>query len=587
MDFFTSNNYDYIIVGGGISGLFLALKLSDIPNFKVLLIEKNSGLGGRIHTYETKKYNMKWEAGAARFNKKHTKLISLIKELGLSEHISELPLTCDAVLRNNSFEYPYYLKDDKMDLDFNTLLEKVLNESSKYSKAHLINITFFQLCTNIIGFEGATFLKDIFGYSAEFLKGNADSMINIFKNNFADEEGYYILKGGLSQIILKIHNVLKSRDNVTIKLNTNIREININTNDNYYVKTNDNKSYYAKNIILTIYKKGLIEFDLFKSKPIILKWLNSVEEIPLCRIYAIYDKCWYNGINKTTTDNNIRYFIPMNYNENNCLAMISYSDSSVAEGWHNIYKVSRDLLLENVHNNLKEIFPNTEISKVLEYKLHYWGNGLHLWKPGANSDVLYKHILKPFTDKNLFIGGEAYSKNQGWIEGSLETCYDILNSLDMGTDYKVQSIRKIEIREDYDLEEEDYSEDDSEDVKEVKDSGKVKLLNIDFLKEEMNKKNPRVIVMDFSKITNIDGFKDNNTYIFSIDKWFGEHPGGNSNLEKGIKANNYYLDKGYKGKSPIELFISISNHHRNMLGLLKTHFINDHSYVKKLGILKL
>ena len=278
----------------------------------------------------------------------------------------------------------------------------------------------------------------------------------------------------------------------------------------------------------------------------------------------------------------------MNYNENNCLAMISYTDMAEAEGWHNIYKVSRDMLLENVHNNLKEIFPNTEISKVLEYKLHYWDNGLHLWKPGANSDVLYKHILKPFTDKNLFIGGECYSKNQGWIEGALETSYDILKSLEMGPDYKVQSIRKIEVREEYDLEEEDYSEDDEQDEQdEVKDSGKVKLLNINFLKEEMKKDNPRIIVMDFSKITNINDIKDNNTYIFSIDKWFDEHPGGNSNLEKGIKANNYYLDNNYNGESPIELFLSISNHHRNMKDLLKTYFINDNSYVKKLGILKL
>ena len=38
MSFF-STNYDLVIVGGGISGLFLAYKLSE-TNLKILLLEK-------------------------------------------------------------------------------------------------------------------------------------------------------------------------------------------------------------------------------------------------------------------------------------------------------------------------------------------------------------------------------------------------------------------------------------------------------------------------------------------------------------------------------------------------------------------
>ena len=50
MDFFSSNyNYDVIIVGGGISGLFTAYKLSK-TDLKILLIEMHEDLGGRGHT---------------------------------------------------------------------------------------------------------------------------------------------------------------------------------------------------------------------------------------------------------------------------------------------------------------------------------------------------------------------------------------------------------------------------------------------------------------------------------------------------------------------------------------------------------
>ena len=93
MDFFTSNyDYDIIIVGGGISGLFTAYKLSKTDK-RILLIETHEELGGRIHTiYKTKFY---YECAAARFHKKHTKLITLINELGLKDKIVPLPKKVD------------------------------------------------------------------------------------------------------------------------------------------------------------------------------------------------------------------------------------------------------------------------------------------------------------------------------------------------------------------------------------------------------------------------------------------------------------------------------------------------------------
>ena len=31
--------------------------------------------------------------------------------------------------------------------------------------------------------------------------------------------------------------------------------------------------------------------------------------------------------------------------------------------------------------------------------------------------------------KNIFICGEAYSKKQGWMEGALESCHDVMKQL--------------------------------------------------------------------------------------------------------------------------------------------------------------
>ena len=104
-----STNYDIVIVGGGISGLFLAYKLCN-TDLNILLIEKGKSLGGRIVTIE--KEGILYEAGAARFNETHTKLITLIKELDLEDQITMLPKEIDYKLRDyntNSYLKVYYL----------------------------------------------------------------------------------------------------------------------------------------------------------------------------------------------------------------------------------------------------------------------------------------------------------------------------------------------------------------------------------------------------------------------------------------------------------------------------------------------
>ena len=93
---FSTNNYDIIIVGGGISGLFLASKLSD-TDLSILLVEASDTWGGRVHT--VKKDKQVFECGAARFHINHTKLLSLLYELNLQESIFELPSTIKHILR--------------------------------------------------------------------------------------------------------------------------------------------------------------------------------------------------------------------------------------------------------------------------------------------------------------------------------------------------------------------------------------------------------------------------------------------------------------------------------------------------------
>jgi len=76
--------YDIVIVGGGISGLYFLYKILKLkPDWKILLLEKEDRLGGRIWTVYDDEGSPLYERGARRIMHNHYRMINLIKELGL------------------------------------------------------------------------------------------------------------------------------------------------------------------------------------------------------------------------------------------------------------------------------------------------------------------------------------------------------------------------------------------------------------------------------------------------------------------------------------------------------------------------
>ena len=43
----------------------------------------------------------------------------------------------------------------------------------------------------------------------------------------------------------------------------------------------------------------------------------------------------------------------------------------------------------------------------------------------------YESVQKPFDDKQIYICWRNPAKKQGWIEGALESCYDLIGKLEL------------------------------------------------------------------------------------------------------------------------------------------------------------
>jgi len=405
----------YLIVGGGIAGLYACLEL--VVNHKIvandiLIVEKSYRWGRRVHTLE--RDGITYECGAGRFSKNHRLLMELIVRYGLQNKMVQLSKKSeDRQIINGAIVIPNSLEE---------YFEKLLNIPT--NKRELMSKTLFEVATEMFGIETATLMKSSHGFDDDFKIANAYDSIQLLKPMYYDD--FYVLAGGLEQII---DGLVAELESLGVKMQLNIKcsgwtkkldgSFNVNLTD-FSGKTEN--SIDCDKLILALDKWGLLEF---KELEHIHNLLDSVAVVPLTRIYArfpINNKTgfpWFHGIPKTTTNLPIRMFIPIH--EKSGLCMISYSDGYYASQWQNDFIMSD--LEHNLMKYIRQMFPEREIPEPIWIDKLHWANGVHSWRTFTNSYLLYSQIQNPFT--NIYICGEAYSKWQGWIEGSLETAKEI------------------------------------------------------------------------------------------------------------------------------------------------------------------
>ena len=76
-------NTKFLIVGGGIAGLYILKKLVADNNTEIVLLESTHNIGGRIKTAYTADNNVKYETGV---HNNHKNMLKLVKNLNLRMH---------------------------------------------------------------------------------------------------------------------------------------------------------------------------------------------------------------------------------------------------------------------------------------------------------------------------------------------------------------------------------------------------------------------------------------------------------------------------------------------------------------------
>ena len=525
-----TNNYDLVIIGGGISGIYTLYKLSSkYPHLKILLLESGERYGGRIYSYKEnvdgEEYIM--DLGAGRLGHHHKLINNLINELGLKPKIIDIPNTKTYIelSENNNARDKTHLKDSIITKLYKFFVSPLV---SKLGKSVLQKFYLSELIKKYVSLSFFQKVESVFEYSSDLNEFNAYDAIKYFKHDYNNESKFFTLYGGIGQIIENMLDLIKktksykSKNITLLNLSSveNITKINSNNNTLYKIVVNNyskSKVYnvYSNYVICALPKQSLEKLDLFKP---FLRDLNSIISINLLRIFEIYDKTneevWFKNIEKTITNSEVQFVIPIN--PNNGLIMSSYSDSANARFW-NLLRAKKGIQFVKNKLNIKlnQLFSiyNIKIPPSKYIKMYFWDAGVACWKKNVDSDNLSSKLLNPLP--NVFIIGENYSQYQAWCEGALmtsENCISKLGSM-LITTMKTKALkytRKLGGK---------------------KGEHNKKMFTLDEVKKHNTKKDAWTIIEN---------------KVYNISSWIPKHPGGEIIMQAlGKDATQLFIANGH------------------------------------------
>lgn len=389
--------YDYIIIGGGVAGLYMNYLLND--KYKTLLLEKNNYFGGRVleGCFHHKKVPMGAKVGAT-FNKH---LMRLLKRI----NISYKPLN----------EKTTIISKDPVDMRH--MVHMIVNKYNILKNINLNNINLKTMSAKdfIIKYFGEDFFH-IYCKFAEYTDFFHESIGNYIKyypikDHIPVISNKNIVKINWTKMVLRLYNIIKKKN----KLIRNYTVKKITKKDSYYII--DNK-YKTKNIIFAVTINALLKIatnnNIFKTT----NYKKYIGSVPFIRIYT-----WHKNGHKLNIDpyNIVDSRLHKIMKITDKILTIMEVDNMNAKYWKKFIG-NKKLLIKHIKNEIKKILSKDIADKftIDDMLISSWLDAVHYIKPSKYTSLqIIKKLMTPAP--NIYVCGEMISLKQGWVEGAVES----------------------------------------------------------------------------------------------------------------------------------------------------------------------
>ena len=428
---------DIIIIGSGIAGLYAAYQIKRLApaTTKFLILEKNKRewMGGRAGNQTFYGADIVVGAGVGRKSKDYA-LIKLLRDTNVK--YSEFEAT-----RN------YSTNSSFVPVDIMQIMSILKAEYKKHPEMHK-NKTFKQFFNDLFGsdvynefivttgytdFENADIYETLYHYGMDDNVGGWTALHlswNELTERLYDRIGSNHFQ--FSTDVKEIKQITIDQDNARIQTPhqkpSSIYTVSGGQNHCFEVTTTNNKKYYANKVIVATTISSVRKLVPGASSPTSI--YQQIHGQPFLIVYAKFDRNSSEIMKKyvnafTVVTGPLQKLIPMDTDKG--VYMIAYTDNQHAKGLK-----SKSALENNV--NVREMYskwiktalgiPKNTTLHITAIRYYYWNDGTHYYAPLNTKE--YKNradfIRKAQHPMNgMLVVGEMVSRNQGWVEGALES----------------------------------------------------------------------------------------------------------------------------------------------------------------------
>lgn len=393
---------DTLIIGSGIAGLYYAYKYCMPRHEKFLILEKNPTIGGRLKMITFHGHHVVGGAGVGRW-KKDKLLKKLLRELRID--FKKTPST----KQHSRWHFP----PERDCFQFIKHVLKRLEEFHRHNPGYmgsfsdvmmeLFDAQVLEKFLELNGFRDFTeedYRETISHYG--LIDDNVRSPLDIFHVDWID-----LAKRLASQIGGKKH----------IKLRCKVEGIRKDANGWFSLNCCGNRQYKGRKIVFAT-EIATIQTLLFGGCD-----FRYISGQPFSRIYVKFDAASAKKMVKyvqgyTIVPGPLQKIIPISPEDG--IYMLGYNDNRNAE-------LTRNMSNSELAFLVKDLF--REKFHIVDSKVIYWKTGTHYFRPYSwdirESKMYLKKMQNP--EPNIMLVGEAFSFNQGWVEGALESVESIIN----------------------------------------------------------------------------------------------------------------------------------------------------------------
>lgn len=441
-----------IIVGGGISGLYLAYQLlKKYPNQNVEVIEGSGRLGGRIYT----QHHGLFEMGAKRISEKHHKTVELLKELGLGSRLD--------FKNKKQAKESYYVHGkhcDAVKACFGRDLYKVLKTLYETNKSPTMYRKSTQdwLLQHGMSEDTLSQIKIIYGFTAEFQKSNAAEGIPYILSLLNPKIKFTECQGGLSQITALLAKKLYQNSHFSVKLDTYIDQAHHLKDgiSRFQVSSDGNTVAEGHRLVFALPPHAIKGIKMTGFPDWNKKAQRFQQKTPtrLLRVYGeFHKKNLFRDCPSVMTDLLLTSVEPIeNGNSKHSYAMITYCDEEKAA--EVVHLLDNGRYQKLARKWLKQIYPQLKSRLTSDTKLdtfyYDWDPAGYYTRPGVSHQKLNKGLRIPYGNNHalpFFVVGDTYSSLPIWIEGSLASVGHIVRFISKSQKHcKKLKLRNNEIK---------------------------------------------------------------------------------------------------------------------------------------------